>query len=87
METSRSTTIRAAPCRRIAAVAAFKAPQLPLEALIAFEGHFDGLASRRIVKLAYISAKGGDPAGSGTRDLTKSRRTCSPAPPAKASPR
>ncbi len=46
-----------------AAVADFKAPQLPLEALIAFEGHFDGLASRRLVKLAYISAKGGDPAG------------------------
>jgi ATP-dependent helicase/nuclease subunit B len=46
-----------------AAVAAFKAPQLPLEALIALEGGFDGLASRRLLKLAYISAKGGDPAG------------------------
>ena len=52
------------------AVAEFKAPQLPLEALIAFEGHFDGLASRKVVKLAYISAKGGDPAGI-ERELTK----------------
>jgi ATP-dependent helicase/nuclease subunit B len=46
-----------------AAVAAFKAPQLPLEALIVLKGDFDGLASRRLGKLAYISAKGGDPAG------------------------
>lgn len=53
-----------------AAVVDFKAPQLPLEALIAFEGHFDGLASRKVVKLAYISAKGGDPAGL-ERELTK----------------
>ncbi len=45
------------------AAAAFKAPQLPLEALIAIEGHFDGLASRTVAKLAYISAKGGEPAG------------------------
>jgi ATP-dependent helicase/nuclease subunit B len=52
------------------AVAEFKAPQLPLEALIAFEGHYDGLASRKVVKLAYISAKGGDPAGL-ERELTK----------------
>ena len=52
------------------AVADFKAPQLPLEALIAFEGHYDGLASRRVVKLAYISTKGGDPAGL-ERELSK----------------
>ncbi len=46
-----------------AAVAAFKAPQLPLEALIAIEGGFEGLDGRHLTKLAYISAKGGDPAG------------------------
>ncbi len=45
------------------AVAAFKSPQLPLEALIAAEGHFRGLATRRVGKLAYISARGGEPAG------------------------
>lgn len=53
-----------------AAVTEFKAPQLPLEALIAFDGHFDGLASRQVVKLAYISAKGGEPAGM-ERELAK----------------
>ncbi len=46
-----------------AAVASFKAPQLPLEALIAVKGRFEGLASREVVKLAYISAKGGNPPG------------------------
>jgi ATP-dependent helicase/nuclease subunit B len=46
-----------------AAVAAFKAPQLPLEALILKEGGFDGVASRMVAKLAYISAKGGNPPG------------------------
>jgi ATP-dependent helicase/nuclease subunit B len=46
-----------------AAVTAFKAPQLALEALIAAEGGFDGIDSRRVARLAYISAKGGEPAG------------------------
>ncbi len=46
-----------------AAVTAFKAPQLPLEALIARAAGFDGLAGGPVVKLAYISAKGGNPAG------------------------
>ncbi|WP_170936944.1 MULTISPECIES: double-strand break repair protein AddB [Rhodomicrobium] len=46
-----------------AAAADFKAPQLPLEALIAIEGRFEGIASRSVAKLAYISAKGGEPAG------------------------
>jgi ATP-dependent helicase/nuclease subunit B len=46
-----------------AAVTAFKAPQLALEALIAVEGGFDGIDSRRVARLAYISAKGGEPAG------------------------
>jgi ATP-dependent helicase/nuclease subunit B len=45
------------------AVAAFKAPQLPLEALIAVTGGFDGVESDRVIKLAYISAKGGEPPG------------------------
>lgn len=53
-----------------AAVAEFKAPQLPLEALIALDGHFDGLASKQVMKLAYISAKGGDPAGA-ERELSR----------------
>jgi ATP-dependent helicase/nuclease subunit B len=53
-----------------AAVIAFKAPQLPLEALIAREGSFEGLPSRKVDKLVYISAKGGDPAGE-ERILTK----------------
>ncbi|NJM35323.1 MAG: double-strand break repair protein AddB, partial [Rhodomicrobium sp.] len=46
-----------------AAVAAFKAPQLPLEALIALKGYFEGLAAKTVHKLAYISARGGEPAG------------------------
>jgi ATP-dependent helicase/nuclease subunit B len=46
-----------------AAVAAFKAPQLPLEALIAIKGHFEGLTAKAVRKLAYISARGGEPAG------------------------
>jgi ATP-dependent helicase/nuclease subunit B len=45
------------------AVKAFRAPQLPLEALIAAQGGFDGLASSQVAKLVYISAKGGEPAG------------------------
>ncbi|MEJ2124731.1 MAG: double-strand break repair protein AddB, partial [Alphaproteobacteria bacterium] len=45
------------------AVTDFRSPQLPLEALIASEGHFKGLGTRDVVKLAYISARGGDPAG------------------------
>jgi len=53
-----------------AQVAAFKAPQLPLEALIAREGGFEGVASPNVARLAYISAKGGDPAGI-ERALTK----------------
>ncbi|HEY7646093.1 MAG TPA: double-strand break repair protein AddB [Hyphomicrobiales bacterium] len=52
------------------AVAAFKAPQLPLEALIAATGGFDGVDSDRVIKLAYISAKGGEPPGA-ERALTK----------------
>ena len=34
-----------------------------LEALIAQEGHFRGVESRRVAKLAYLSANGGDPPG------------------------
>ncbi len=45
------------------AVTDFRSPQLPLEALIACQGHFKGLGARDVVKLAYISARGGDPAG------------------------
>jgi ATP-dependent helicase/nuclease subunit B len=45
------------------AVKAFRAPQLPLEALIAAQGGFDGVASSQVAKLVYISAKGGEPAG------------------------
>jgi ATP-dependent helicase/nuclease subunit B len=45
------------------AVTDFRSPQLPLEALIATEGRFKGLGAREVVKLAYISARGGDPAG------------------------
>lgn len=39
------------------------APQLPLEALIAMRGGFHGLAAAEAASLAYISAKGGEPAG------------------------
>jgi ATP-dependent helicase/nuclease subunit B len=46
-----------------AAVTSFKAPQLPLEALIAVEDGFEGIGSTRIARLSYISAKGGEPAG------------------------
>ena len=46
-----------------AAVASFKAPQLPLEALIAAKGHFEGLPRGTVTKLAFISAKGGNPPG------------------------
>lgn len=45
------------------AVTDFRSPQLPLEALIASEGSFTGLGRRDVGKLAYISARGGDPAG------------------------
>jgi ATP-dependent helicase/nuclease subunit B len=45
------------------AVTSFKAPQLPLEALIAREDGFEGIGSTRIAHLSYISAKGGEPAG------------------------
>lgn len=45
------------------AVAEFKSPQLPLEALIAMEGNFRGIVSHDVTKLAYISARGGEPAG------------------------
>lgn len=45
------------------AVANFEAPQLPLEALIAMEGGFNGIARAKVRKLAYISAQGGQPAG------------------------
>ena len=44
-------------------VLSFKAPQLPLAALIAMEGKFKNIDSRKVGKLAYISAKGGEPAG------------------------
>jgi ATP-dependent helicase/nuclease subunit B len=44
-------------------VANFKAPHLPLEALVAIEGQYRGLSSREVAGLAYLSAKGGDPAG------------------------
>jgi ATP-dependent helicase/nuclease subunit B len=52
------------------AVIAFKAPQLPLEALIAMTGGFEGLTAKGLRKLAYISAKGGEPPGL-ERALTK----------------
>lgn len=45
------------------AVASFKSPQLPLEALIASEGGFEGIGCTQINGLSYISAKGGEPAG------------------------
>jgi ATP-dependent helicase/nuclease subunit B len=44
-------------------VAAFRSPQLPLEALIALQGRFRGVESHSVAKLAYLSAKGGEPAG------------------------
>jgi ATP-dependent helicase/nuclease subunit B len=53
------------------AVADFKSPQLPLEALIAIEGNFRGIVSRDVTKLAFISARGGEPAGA-ERILEKS---------------
>jgi ATP-dependent helicase/nuclease subunit B len=40
-----------------------EAPQLPLEAMIAMEGGFAGLANARVVALRYISASGGEPRG------------------------
>jgi ATP-dependent helicase/nuclease subunit B len=45
------------------AVASFKSPQLPLEALIAADGGFDGLVGGPVTRLTYISAKGGEPPG------------------------
>lgn len=44
-------------------VTAFKAPHLPLEALVAIEGQYRGIGSHEVVRLAHLSAKGGDPAG------------------------
>jgi ATP-dependent helicase/nuclease subunit B len=44
-------------------VSNFKAPHLPLEALVAIEGQYRGLKSQEVARLAYLSAKGGDPAG------------------------
>jgi ATP-dependent helicase/nuclease subunit B len=61
-----------------------RAPQLPLEAYIALEGGFGAALAMqtqpRIAKLAYIAAKGGEPAGAESRveadDLnTLARRT------------
>jgi ATP-dependent helicase/nuclease subunit B len=46
-----------------AEIATFKVPHLPLEALIAQQGHFRGVESRRVAKLAYLSASGGEPPG------------------------
>jgi ATP-dependent helicase/nuclease subunit B len=44
-----------------------EAPQLPLEAMIAMEGGFAGLAKARVVALRYISASGGEPPGDEVR--------------------
>lgn len=41
-----------------------EAPQLPLEAAIAISGGFAHVASRQVAVLRYISASGGEPAGS-----------------------
>lgn len=40
-----------------------KAPQLPLEALIAMEGGFEGLAPAPVAELAFWHLSGGEPAG------------------------
>jgi ATP-dependent helicase/nuclease subunit B len=40
-----------------------ESPQLPLEAMIAMEGGFAGLAKARVAALRYISASGGEPPG------------------------
>jgi ATP-dependent helicase/nuclease subunit B len=44
-------------------VRSFKKPELPLQALIAEKGTFRDIKSHEVSRLAYISAKGGDPAG------------------------
>jgi ATP-dependent helicase/nuclease subunit B len=44
-------------------VVTFKVPNLPLQALIAIDGHFRGIESHEVARLAYISAKGGEPPG------------------------
>ncbi len=53
-----------------AEVTAFKVPHLPLQALIAGEGHFRGIEAHKVAKLAYISAKGGEPPGE-ERDIAR----------------
>jgi ATP-dependent helicase/nuclease subunit B len=40
-----------------------ESPQLSLEAMIAMEGGFEGLAKARVAALRYISASGGEPPG------------------------
>jgi ATP-dependent helicase/nuclease subunit B len=44
-------------------VAAQTRPQLPLEAAIAIDGGFDGIAAMTVSELRYIRASGGEPAG------------------------
>jgi ATP-dependent helicase/nuclease subunit B len=47
----------------LADIAAFRAPHLPLQALIAGQGHFRGVEGREVAKLAHLSMSGGEPAG------------------------
>jgi ATP-dependent helicase/nuclease subunit B len=48
-------------------VKAFKAPQLPLQALVAEKGELKGVKSGEVAALVHISAKGGEPAGEESR--------------------
>jgi ATP-dependent helicase/nuclease subunit B len=48
-------------------VQAFKAPQLPLQALVAQEGTLKGVNSGKVAALVHLSAKGGEPAGDESR--------------------
>jgi ATP-dependent helicase/nuclease subunit B len=48
-------------------VKAFKAPQLPLQALVAERGELKGVKSAEVAALVHISAKGGEPAGEESR--------------------
>jgi ATP-dependent helicase/nuclease subunit B len=48
-------------------VKAFKAPQLPLQALVAQHGALKGVKSGTVAALVHISAKGGEPAGEESR--------------------
>jgi len=48
-------------------IQAFKAPQLPLQALVAQDGALKGIKSGTVAALVHMSARGGEPAGEESR--------------------